>query len=184
MKEKVIENSKMERLKGYFNALDDINGGQREYTTVATLVSSKEDVSSDIKLFSRNIHMKNPEVIKRIKYDNCNGIDNFLKILLFPKPFSSLYPPWDNHIVPSEILKQYRNYSIGHIEDSIDSIFSKEGVNIRNSRDVELLLLKNGEQYFITLVVKSKNIKILLFFYRKIFSKDEFFELFDSLIKI
>jgi hypothetical protein len=100
------------------------------------------------------------------------------------KPFSGLYPPWNSHSIPREILEQYREYTIGHIEDSIDMVFNKEGVGIRENRDIEILLLKNKEQYFITITIKSKNIKILLFFYKKLSSKDEFYELFDSLNKI
>jgi hypothetical protein len=181
MKEKVIKNDAMERLKGYFCALDDINGGQREYTTVATLISSSQDILSDIKMFSRNSNINNPKIIKKIAYDNCNGIDSFLKILLFSKPFSGLYPPLDSHKIPREILEQYKIYSIAHIGDCIDAVFSNEGVSIREKRDAELLLIQNKEQYFITISMTNKTIKILLFFYRKTFTKEDFLKLFDSL---
>ena len=182
---KVLNNNMMERLRGYFDALDDINGGQREFTTVASLIYTEDsNILDEIQLFSRNTNMENLEIIKEVKYENSKGIDSFLKKLLFPKPFSGLYPPWNSHSIPNAILEEYCKYSIGHIEDYIDFIFHEEGINIKENRNVDLLLLKNKEQYFITLSIKSKNIKILLFFYRKVFSKDEFFELFDSLIKI
>lgn len=182
---KALNNDMMERLCGYFDALDDINGGQREFTTVASLIYTEDNnILDEIELFSRNIKMENLEILKEVKYENSNGTESFLKKLLFPKPFSGLYPPWDSHSIPNRVLEEYCNYSISHIEDYIDIIFHKEGVSLIGSRNVDLLLLKNKEQYFITLSIESKNIKILLFFYRKFFSKDEFFDLFDSLIKI
>jgi len=180
---KVLNNDMMERLKGYFDALDDMNGGQREFTTVASLIYTEDNtILDEIQSYFRNTRMGNLEVKEKINYENCYGVGSFLKILLLPKPFSGLYPPWDNHFIPSSILEQYCQYFIGHIEDSIDSIFSKEGISIKDSRDVELLLLKNDEQYFITIAIKSKNIKILLFFYRKLYHEKDFIELFEKLV--
>ena len=184
---KVLNNDMIERLKGYFDALDDINGGQREFTTVASLIYTEDEdnnILEEIKISSRNTQIKNLEILEKREYINFYGIGSFLGKLLFSKPFSGLYLPLNNCTIPSSILEQYRQYSIGHIEDFIDFIFTKEGVSIKEDRNLKLLLLRNEEQYFITLSIKSKNIKILLFFYRKMFSKDEFYELFDSLSKI
>ena len=181
---KVLINNMLERLKGYFDALDDINGGQREFTTVASLIYTESDnILDEIQISSRNTKMNNLEILKKVKYENSYGIGDFLKTLLLNKPFSGLYPPWDTHSIPRETLEQYSKYCIGHIEDSIDFIFNEESISIREDRDTEILLLKNKEEYFITVAIKSKNIKILLFFYRKLFSKQDFLELFDFLVE-
>jgi hypothetical protein len=181
---KALNNNTMERLKGYLDALDDINGGQREFTTVASLIYTEDNnILDEIQLFSRNTQMENLKVLKKVKYKHSYGVGSFLKILLLSKPFSGLYPPYNSHSIPREIVEQFRKYTIGHIEDLIDIIFYKEGVGLKENRDVEILLLKNKEQYFITITIESKSIKILLFFYRKLFSRDEFYELFDSLIE-
>jgi len=182
---KVLNNTIVDRLQGYLEALDDINGGQREFTTVVTLISSKEDnLLTEIKTFSKNIFMENPRIIKRKNYKNLCGIDSFLNLLLFSKPFSGLYRPWDTRCFSKKVFKAYKDYCLAHISDYIDFAFNEAGMGKRElERDVELLLLNNKNQYFITIVLKYKNIKMLLFFYKKLFSKDDFIELFNMLSK-
>jgi len=182
---RVIKSTMIDRLQGYLEALDDINGGQREFTTVVTLISSeKDDLLTEIEMFSKNISMKNPKVIKRKNYKDLCGIDSFLNLLLFPKPFSGLYPPWDTHSLPMEVLKPYKDYCLAHISDYIDFAFNEAGMGKRElERDVELLLIDNENQYLICIVMKYKNVKMFLFFYKKLFLKDDFIQLFDQLVK-
>ena len=119
-------NTILKHLNGYFTALDDINGGQNEFTTRAVLLESNDNILNELKFFTAK-DVKNLKIIRRKEYKNAYYSSDLLKLLILPKPFSGLYPPWDSHIISDEHLKLYKDYCIGHIADYIHFIFEKEG---------------------------------------------------------
>lgn len=178
------KNNMVKYLNGYFKALNDISGGQNEFHSTAILVWSDDDIMNELKLFT-NPKVKNIKIIKRKEYKDSFLSGSLIKKLILPKPFSGLYPPRDVHTIPSDNLKLYKDYCTDHISDYINFSFMEEGLDISDvySNDIDLLLMQRDEEYCIVLLIKIGNIKLFLFFYRKLLSKDEFYELFDFLVE-
>ena len=163
---KILNNIYVNRIQGYLNALDDISGGQREFSTVVSLISSETtNIVDEIYLCSKNINIKDIQILKQTSCKYCT--DSLFKILLLPKAFSGLYPPYNEYYIPNNILKPYLNYIISHLQDFIDFAFGEEGLNTKEviDKQIEVLLIKNQEEYLIILSIQSKNIKFFIFFF-------------------
>ena len=175
----------IKHLNGYFTALDDINGGQNEFTTRAILIQSDDNILNELKFFTIK-DIKNLEIIKKKAYKDAYGVSDFLKLLILPKPFSGLYPPWNSHIILDEKLKLYKDYCIGHITDYINFSFMEEGIDFYDvlQDDIYLLLVEREGEYFIALRIEQNNIKMFLFFYRKLYQEKDFIELFEKIVTL
>jgi len=177
------ENNMIKHLNGYLKALNDICGGQNEFHSNAVLIYSDDDIVNELKLFSKP-NIKNLKIIRKQEYSDSYLSGSIIKKMILSKPFYGLYPSLDTHTIPSKNLESYKDYCIEHIAEYINFAFMEEGFDISDiySKDIGLYLVKRDKEYFITLSIIHQNIKILLFFYRKMFSKDEFYKLFDSLL--
>lgn len=180
---KKIENKYIKHIKGYLDALDDINGAQREFYTTVDFVSSQTD--DPLKAIeSLSDRLEGLELLKKEIYLNAYGIGDFLEKLLLLKPFSSLYSSENLPTIPIEVEDEYRKYVIFHLEDYIDFAFDElEGEAKIRKKDVELLLVKNDKEILIVIVVKIDNHKMIFRFYRKNFTKEEFIQWFNEIVE-
>ena len=180
---KVIDNDDIKRIQGYLDALDDINGGQREFYSTIDLISSEDDTTvSNIKFLSESL--KQASIVKVAKYPKSFGIGYFLEQILLLKPFSGLYPPFDTSKVPEDILQTYKEYVIFHLEDYIDFALIKVfDMPVLGARNTEVALIQNEEVNLISIVIKKDNIRIIFRFYRKNYTKEEYLKWFDQIIE-
>ena len=182
MKAKIISSNMMDRVKGYLNALDAIDGAQNEYATTAILISSNETFAYNINKFSPSKIMKDPKIICSFVKKDGFYVEAILKKLLLNKPFSGLHPPLERYKIPNDIIEEYSAYIIPELCDMIEYAFADAGISIKNpSRDIELALVKDNERYYIVFSIEKESIKMLLFFYRNLFSRDDFLNLFQAL---
>ena len=178
------ESTHITYLNGYFKALNDISGGQNEFHITASFILSDESIINEIKFFTHK-DVNNINIIKIKTYKEVFGIGYFLRDTLLIKPFSGLYPPWNSHTIPKDNLKLYMDYCIDHISDYIDFTFINDGLDMSDiySKDIDLLLIERDDSYAITIIIKINNLKILLNFYPKILSKDDFYDLYLHISK-
>lgn len=170
----VMSSKMMDRIKGYLMALDDLSGCQREFSSVATLIKSKQNLLDDIKEFSTSSVRKNPQIIDRYESKKRSASEELFEEILMSKFLSGLYPPLDRYSPPVDILHEYKCYVLSNLVDLIDFSFKEIGVPMRDlERDIELALIQDNDRYFITLAIKKKPYKMLFFFYTNLYSKDE-----------
>jgi len=180
---KITENKHIKHLKGYLDALDDINGGQREFTTTIDMIKSKSsNAIQEIEFLSEGF--KNLQIIKSEKYLESHYISFLLEKLILYKPFYGLYDLKNETIIPNTILEQYKKYVIFHLEDYIDfallELYEKPIVIKGNS---EILLLSNNEKVFIALVISVDKFRIILRFFGKDFSREQYLQWFNEVVE-
>lgn len=179
---KKINNKYIKHIKGYFDALDDISGKQREFTTKVAFISSESD---DLLFYIKEFYsyLENPIIIKKRKYANSYGIGIFFKKLLLINPFLMLDVSNQKQKISENILNNYRDYVIFHLNDYINMSFEAEGVNWKSKKEIELFLLKdNKNKNCIVLSLYRENIKLFIFFFRKNYDNEEFSQWFDDLL--
>jgi hypothetical protein len=182
-KMKIIINKYVQHLKGYLDAIDDINGSQREfYSTVDMISTASNDILHTLKFLSDNF--TDLKIIKREVFSKSYGISHILEKLIFIRPFSGLYEEDCSSNIPNDCTEQYKKYAIFHIEDYIDfSLIEQFGKASVTPRTIEILLIENKKTILIAIVIHIDDIKIILRFYRNNFSKKEFEEWFGQIIR-
>jgi len=184
MNKNLSSNSYIRRINGYLDALSDIDGGQREFFASFGMIQSENiTVESELKIVSP--FMEDIKIINEMKYPKMYGITHFLEKLLLVKPFNGLYKTKVQ--ISEEVIKEYRDYIIFHLEDYLDFAYEEEDIH-SYKRNVQLLLVKSKNtrndsvSCFITIIIEKENIKQFLNFYRKNYTEEEFLQYFNEII--
>ena len=163
-------------IRGYLDALSDINGGQREFIMRLFLLEKNEE-SIENKL--KTLLEMNTTVLDTKNYKKMS-INCFLRKLIAFKPFSGLYPNSKQHTLPNEVLKEYQDYILFHLSDYIDFALDEEGIDYPYKSDIDLMLLEDSDKAFIVLVQKVKDRELIWIFFYNSYKKEKITHLFKD----
>lgn len=173
-----IENKWISYINGYIDALNDISGEQREFVANVFMTESNEN---NVLLALKNHFndMNDFKIINKKIYDNCYSEGVILEKMLLTKPFSGFYPLEHTHVIPEDIIKPYKSYSLSHLSDYIDFVFSLDDED-DYSFQIQMFLIKNNETSFIVLQLRKYNMQLHFCFFREGYDEKTFSKWFDE----
>jgi len=166
-------------INGYLDAISDINGSQREfYIKLSLFDSSQLSLKDKIEqiLDNKNIEILKLEESKKI------FITHFLEKLMIFKPFTGLYNSKVDNPIPKKIEEEYTNYILFHLSDYIDFALEEENIKSPYSKEINLGLIKKGEDYFIVVVQKIEDKELIWIFFYNLYKKEKITHLFNNVL--
>lgn len=173
---KIINNSKIDFINGYLEALTDIDGEQREFFATSKMLYSLRENDYLLELKELFQFIVEPKIIKQKEYSDDYILTSLLQKLLLIKPFGS-------NQVSSDILEEYRNYVIFHLTDFFDFVFEEEGIKLEDTKKINVLCVNDNNESFIVLIISSKNTKLFMLFFRERYSDIEIENWFDKIVE-
>ncbi len=144
--------------QGYFEALTDIDGAQREFGVLVKMFhSNKKEHLADIQ---REFGYQEPiQPIYTKKFRNFYSVEAILEKLIFVNFFNGAK-------VPKKSLDSFRSYVLFHLMDYIDFSFDDAKYKYGANKKFEIFAKRGKEINTIFLVMHSKNKKLVFRFYR------------------
>jgi len=163
-------------INGYLDALSDISGKQREFSTRLFLLE-KNETSITKKIVDLLAMESNIQVVDKESYKSVH-IQYFLERLILFKPFSGLYKNSKEYTLLKEVLKEYQDYITFHLSDYVDFALEEENIKYPYKSDMDFLLLEENNKLFIVLVQRVEDRELIWIFWQHFYSYDEVKKLF------